>query len=96
VSNDPDRAGSCCAQPIKGLTRLTFSDGTHVQVNGLDQILAAMHTVGRQVNTDTAAEIVKRLRQKNYIPSSDRLEYEGLVLREYKKFVEDRTDCSGK
>lgn len=94
--NNADKEGGCCAQPIKGLTRLTFSDGTHVQFSGLDQILAAMYTERRQVNTDTAAQIVERLRQKNYIPSSGRLEYEGLVLREYRKYVESQSRCSGK
>ncbi len=94
--NDADKGGGCCAQPVKGLTRLTFFDGTHVQVNGLDEILAVMYAEGRQVSADTAAEIVERLKRKNYIAPSGRLEYESVVLREYRKYVESRTCCNAK
>ncbi len=94
--NSGDKGGSCCAPPIKGLSRLTFFDGTHVQVNGLNDILAALYAEGRQVNSDTAAEIVDRLKQENYIPSSARLEYESLTLEEYRKYVEGQTCYGGK
>ena len=48
------------------------------------------------MNTNTAEEIVERLKQKNYIPSSARPEYEAVLLTEYRKYVEGRTCCSAK
>lgn len=93
---DADKGGGCCAPPVQGLTRLTFFDGTHVQVNGLDAILAAMYAEGRKVSIETAAEIVERLKRKNYISPSGRLEYESAVHREYRKYVESRTCCNAK
>jgi HEPN domain-containing protein len=80
-----------CAQ-LKGLTKLTFLDGTQVRVTGLDQILADIYAEGEQVNLDTAEEIVNRLEKKNYIPTSARGEYQQLLLNEYRKYVASKRD----
>ncbi len=92
MSNDASTGGGCCPQPIKGMRKLTFLDGTQIGVKGLDEILDAFYTEGKQVNNDTAEEIVDRLEEKNYIPSSARREYQNLLLREYRKYVADRKD----
>ena len=91
MANDADKGVSCCAQPVRGLTKLSLLDGTQIQVNGLNEILAAKYAEGRQVSTDSAEEIVERLKRKNYIPSCARLEYVSLLLREYRKYFEGRT-----
>ncbi len=78
-----------CAQ-LRGLTMLTFLDGTQVRVTGLDQILAAIYAEGGQVNLETAEEIVDRLEKKNYIPPSARQEYQKLLLKEYRVYVASR------
>lgn len=74
---------------------LTFIDDTQVRVNGLDEIMADIHSEGREANEKTAEEIMDRLEaQKNYIPSSDRArkEYGYVLLKEYRKYVKSRTD----
>lgn len=74
---------------------LKFPDETQVGLNGLDDILAELYAEGRKATNETAEEIVKRLEDKrNYIPNSDRVrrEYAYALLREYRKFVEDRVD----
>ena len=76
----------CCAQ-IKGLTKLTFPDGGQVGIVGLEEILAAIYAEGRQVTAETAQEILKRVETRNYIASSTRGEYAGLLLEEYRKYV---------
>jgi predicted transcriptional regulator len=61
----------------------------------LDEILADLYSEGRQVNEETAKEIINRLEaKKNYIPSSDhaRKEYAYILLKEYRKYVKDRAD----
>ncbi len=86
-----DTIGTCCAPP-RILTKLTFPDGTQASVVGLNEILAALHAEGREVNAKTAEEILKRVVAKNYIPPSAREEYSQLLLREYRKYAESRTN----
>jgi hypothetical protein len=77
---------------------LRFPDDTQVRVIGLDEILAVVYSEGRQANKETAEEIIKRLEaQQNYIPSSDlaRKEFAYVLLKEYKEYVENRTDNKG-
>ena len=71
-NNDKTKGGCCCTSPTPGLRMLTFPDGIRLAVFGLDKIFAAVYDEGREVNTDTAAEIVKRLAVNNYIASSAR------------------------
>ncbi len=62
---------------------------------GLVDILAELHAEEKNPNEDTAQEIIYRLEEKgNFIPSSDRVrrEYAYILLREYGKYVKDRTD----
>ena len=69
---------------------LKFPDDTRIRVNGLNEILAALYSEGRQANQEAAQEIINRLEaQKNFIPSSDRIrkEYAYVLLKEYRKYV---------
>jgi len=92
MPSDAGTGGGCCPQPIKGMRKLTFLDGTQIGVKGLDDILEAIFAEGKQANTETAEEIVDKLEEKNYIPSSARREYQNLLLREYRKYVADQKD----
>ena len=77
---------------------LSFSDDTKVRVNGLDEILADLYAEGRQANKETTEEIINRLEAaKNYIPSSDRTrkEFAYILLKEYREYVEHRTNNKG-
>ena len=73
---------------------LRFPDGIQIRVNGLDEILATLYSEGRPANKETTGEIIKRLEVlNNYIPPSDliRRDYDYLLLKEYKEYVESRT-----
>jgi hypothetical protein len=64
----------------------------------LDEVLAELYSEDRPANDETAEEIITRLEAgKNYIPSSDkaRKEYAWVLLREYRKYVKDRTENDG-
>ncbi len=76
---------------------LKFPDGTQARVNGLDEVLAALYSEGRQANQETAKEMVVRLEaQKNFIPLSDRArrEYAYVLLKEYAQYVSERTGAA--
>ena len=73
---------------------LRFPDGTQVRITGLNEVLADVCSEGRQVNRETAEEIINRLEtRKNFIPSSDRTrkEYAHVLLKEYREYAESRT-----
>ena len=53
-----------------------------------------LYSENRKPDDETAEEIIKRLEEKkNYIPSSERAhrEYAYALLKEYRKYVKDRT-----
>ena len=83
--------------PTVSRRTLRFLDNTKVTVHGLDEIMADLNSEGRPANEETAKEIICRLEaNKNYIPSSDltRREYAYVLLKEYRKFVKDRSGSS--
>lgn len=78
---------------------LRFPDDTRVRVNGLNETMADLCSEGRQANKETAAEIIKRLESlNNYIPASDRTrkEYIYALLKEYREYLEGRSDAKTK
>ena len=73
---------------------LKFPDDTQVGVIGLEDIMAELYSEDRKATDETAEEIIKRLEaKKNYIPSSERArkEYSYILLKEYRKYVKDRS-----
>ena len=59
--------------------------------------MAELYAEGRKATDDAVEEIINRLEAKgNYIPSSDRArrEYVYVLLKEYRKYVKDRSDSS--
>jgi hypothetical protein len=56
--------------------------------------MAELYAEDMMANDKTAEEIIKRLEEKNnYIPASERVrrEYAYALLREYRKYVKDRS-----
>lgn len=84
--------GSCCGTPIKGLRRLTFPDGTQVGVFGLDAVMERLYREGRPADAGTAADIMEELKSENYFEPSARPAYEDLFLREYRRFLERKSE----
>ncbi len=76
---------------------MKFPDDTQVGLNGLDDIMAELYDEGMTANHSTAEEIIKRLEEKkNYIPDSERVrrEYAYALLKEYRKYLKDRSCAS--
>ncbi len=64
---------------------------------GLDDILSELYAEGRKATDETAEEIINRLEaKKNFIPSTERVrrEYAYVLLREYRKYMKDRSGSS--
>jgi len=74
---------------------LVFPDNTKIGVVGLDGIMAALLSEGRDATDETSEEIIQRLEAaKNHIPSSEsvRREYAYVLLKEYRKYVRSATE----
>ena len=72
---------------------LKFLDDTQVGVIGPDDIMAELCAEVRKATE----EIINRLEARNnYIPSSERArkEYSYVLLKEYRKYVKDRSGSS--
>lgn len=81
--------------PAVGRSILKFPDDTRVRLNGLDDVFAEVYAEGMKPTDKAADEIIKRLEdRKNYIPDSRRVrrEYAYALLREYRDYIEDRSD----
>ena len=64
---------------------------------GLDDILSELYAERRKATDETAEEIINRLEaKKNFIPSTERVrrEYAYVLLREYRKYMKDRSGSS--
>jgi hypothetical protein len=65
-----------------------------VGLNGLDDVMAELYAEDMKATDEAAELIIKRLEEKkNYIPGSERVrrEYAYALLREYRKYVKDRS-----
>jgi hypothetical protein len=80
----------CCVSSIKGYRLLTFPDGSRVGVTGLDMIFDDAFKEGKMPNPLVAKELVDRLSKNNYIASNQLSYYEVAILKEYRKFFEER------
>jgi hypothetical protein len=80
----------CCVSSIKGYRLLAFPDGSRVGVTGLDVIFDDAYREGKLPEPLVARELVNRLSKNNYIVSSQLSYYEVAVLKEYRKFFEER------
>jgi hypothetical protein len=84
--------------PTVSRRTLRFIDGTQVAVNNLNEIMAELHSVGKEANKETADEIIAGLEAMgNYIPVSEvtRREYRNSLLKEYEEYVESHKDEKG-
>jgi thiamine kinase-like enzyme len=80
---------------VVGRRTLRFPDNTKVTVKGLDDIMAELYAENKKANSETAREIIKKLKEKkNFIPSSESVhrEYAFVLLQEYRKYIEKYSD----
>jgi len=88
----PLNLGNCCGSSIPGVRKITFPDGDQVGLIGLDDVMETLYREGKAPDDATIAEMIDRLREKNYIsysPSAQAL-YEKALLGEYRRFFEKK------
>ncbi len=81
--------------PTVSRRTLRFVDGTQVAVGNLHEIMAELHSVGKEANRETVDEIISGLEAMgNYISDSEvvRREYRSVLLKEYEEFIESHKD----
>ncbi len=61
--------------------------GKTVGITGLDAAFAAIQARGITGDAEIAAELMRQIRENNYIPSAIADEYAAVVLAEYKRTV---------
>jgi len=88
----------CMMAGIEECRQLVFPDGGQIRVKGLDRIFEIAYWEGKMPGNDIADELLERLSEENYIPSSEhvRLEYTAVVLKEYRKFFEKKEQIKSK
>ncbi len=64
-----------------------------VGMTGLDELFAALHAEGRPAAESTAALLLARARQHNYIPPAAEADYAEALLREYRRFCTSTEAC---
>jgi hypothetical protein len=85
--------------PTVSRRTLRFIDGTQVAVSNLHEIMAELHSVGKQATKETVDEIIAGLEAMgNYISDSEvvRREYRNLLLKEYQEYIDTHNTVEGK
>jgi hypothetical protein len=81
-----DSLSPCAADALSGIRQLTVA-GKQVGITSLDAAFAAVQARGLVGDAKISAELIRRLRESNYIPPAFVDEYAAAVLAEYKKAV---------
>lgn len=69
-------------------TKLVTIEGKQIGIVGLDEVFEEFSKEGRKLGEDLKHDLVKRLRELNYIPASKEEFYASVFLDEYKKFCD--------
>jgi NAD-dependent dihydropyrimidine dehydrogenase PreA subunit len=72
-------------------TKLVTIEGKQIGIVGLDEVFEEFSQEERKLDEDLKHDLVKRLRELNYIPASKEEVYASVFLDEYEKFC-DRKD----
>jgi hypothetical protein len=83
---DKNTLSPCAADALFGTRQLTVA-GKQVGITGLDAAFAAVQARGLIGDAAISAELMRRIRENNYIPPSIADEYAAAVLAEYKMTV---------
>jgi hypothetical protein len=76
----------CVADALFGTRQLTVA-GKTVGITGLDTAFAAVQARGLTGDAAISVELMRRIRENNYIPPAIADEYAAALLAEYKKTV---------
>jgi len=85
----PVNLGNICGSSIPGVRKIILPDGDQVGIVGLDEVMEALYKEKREPDDSTAAEMICRLREKNYIADTRFVEelYRKALLKEYGNFL---------
>jgi hypothetical protein len=83
---DKNTLSPCAADALFGTRQLTVA-GKQVGITGLDAAFAAVQARGLIGDAAISAELMRRIRENNYIPPAIADEYAAALLAEYKKTV---------
>ena len=72
--------------------RLVFVGNTQVGLMGLKKIFEELSSQRGKSEPELKELLVDRVGKKNYIPNSVRAEYEKALLREFKKFLDEKVE----
>jgi hypothetical protein len=81
---DRNTLSPCAADALFGTRQLSVA-GKTVGITGLDAAFAAVQARGLIGDATISAELMRRIRENNYIPPALVDEYAAAVLAEYKK-----------
>jgi len=77
--------------PDRIATKRILIDGKETGIDQLDWIFAEVKKIGCDNSPVLAEEILKRVKQFNYIPTRKIPEYTEALVREYKKSVPEKS-----
>jgi hypothetical protein len=81
-------AGGCCSKPIARIIKVGKSEAGLV---GLDQALRNAHMSGLENEQEIQRSLLQWIKEfGNYIPPSTENIYKEALLREYRKYVEQK------
>jgi hypothetical protein len=81
-----DSRSPCAADALFSTRQLTVA-GKQVGITGLEAAFAAVQARGLTGDAAISTELMRRIRENNYIPPAFTDEYAAAVLAEYKKAV---------
>lgn len=81
---DRNTLSPCAADALFGTRQLTVA-GKTVGITGLDAAFAAVQARGLAGDAAISAELMRRIRENNYIPPAIADEYAAAVLAEYQR-----------
>jgi hypothetical protein len=76
--------------PDKITTKRVLIDGKETGIDHLDWIFEEVVKLAADNDTDLTEEILKRVKQFNYVPTKKTAEYGAGLLAAYKKFCEEK------
>jgi hypothetical protein len=83
---DRNTLSPCATDALSGTRQLTVA-GKQIGITGLEAAFAAVQVRGLVGDAAISAELMRRIRENNYIPPAIADEYAAAVLAEYKKAV---------
>jgi hypothetical protein len=81
-----DSLSPCAADALFNTRQLTIA-GKQVRIAGFDAAFAAVQARGLTEYTEISAELMRRIRENNFITPALAHEYAATVLAEYKRTV---------